>query len=168
MIVATFGDLLRVPGTRESLLSSKASGARVEMVYSPLDALKIASDNPFCRVVFLGIGFETTAPAVAASIAEAVSSGLDNYSVLSMHKLTPPAMRAIVESHEIALDGILCPGHVSIVTGWKAWRFLPRLPIIYLPRWPVLSRSISSGASQKSCASVKKASPASRTRTPGV
>ena len=125
VIVATFGDLLRVPGTRESLLSSRASGARVEMVYSPLDALKIASDNPLCRVVFLGIGFETTAPAVAASIAEAASSGLDNYSVLSMHKLTPPAMRAIVDSHEIALDGILCPGHVSIVTGWKTWRFLP-------------------------------------------
>jgi hydrogenase expression/formation protein HypD len=125
MIIATFGDLLRVPGTRESLLSSKATGARVEMVYSPLDALNLASGNPSCRVVFLGIGFETTAPAVAASIVEAESTGLDNYSVLSMHKLTPPAMRAILESHEIALDGILCPGHVSTVTGWKAWQFLP-------------------------------------------
>jgi hydrogenase expression/formation protein HypD len=125
VILTTFGDLLKVPGTHESLLLSKASGARVEMVYSPLDALKIASDNPSFRVVFLGIGFETTAPAVAASIAEAERSGLANYSVFSMHKLTPPAMRAILDSHEIALDAVLCPGHVSVVTGWKAWQFLP-------------------------------------------
>lgn len=125
VIVTTFGDLLKVPGTHESLTLAKASGARVEMVYSPLDALKVAADNPSSRVVFLGIGFETTAPAVAASIAEASQSGLANYSVLSMHKLTPPAMRAILQSHEIALDAILCPGHVSVVTGWKAWQFLP-------------------------------------------
>ena len=125
VIVTTFGDLLKVPGSRESLLLSRASGARVEMVYSPLDALKFASDNPSFRVVFLGIGFETTAPAVAASIAEAERSGLGNYSVFSMHKLTPPAMRAILDFHEIALDAILCPGHVSVVTGWKAWQFLP-------------------------------------------
>src|SRR5208283_2072567 len=124
IIVATFGDLLKVPGTRESLLTAKAEGARVTMVYSPLDALSLATDQPGSQVVFLGIGFETTAPAVAASIAEAESMGLDNYSVLSMHKLTPPAMRAILDSQEIGLDGILCPGHVSTVTGWKAWQFL--------------------------------------------
>ncbi len=125
VMIATFGDLLKVPGSRESLLTAKAAGARVEMVYSPLDALTLAAENPSCRVVFLGIGFETTAPAVAASIVEAESRDLDNYCVFSMHKLTPPAMRAILESHEIALDGILCPGHVSTVTGWKAWQFLP-------------------------------------------
>jgi hydrogenase expression/formation protein HypD len=131
VIIATFGDLLKVPGSEGSLLISKAEGARVEMVYSPLDALTLAADNPSCHVIFLGIGFETTAPTVAASIAEARKSGLDNYYVYSMHKLTPPAMRAILQSHEIALNGILCPGHVSTVTGWKAWRFLSdsyRLP----------------------------------------
>ncbi|MGD0230563.1 MAG: hydrogenase formation protein HypD [Syntrophorhabdales bacterium] len=127
VIIATFGDLLKVPGSRESLLASKAEGAHVAMVYSPLDALTLAADNPSCQVVFLGIGFETTAPAVAASIVEAEGMGLDNYSVLSMHKLTPPAMRAILDSREIDLDAILCPGHVSIVTGWKAWQFLPEL-----------------------------------------
>ena len=94
-------------------------------MYSPLDALRLAAGNPDERVVFLGIGFETTAPAVAASIIQAKETGLTNYSVFSLHKLTPPAMRAILEAHEIALDGILCPGHVSVVTGWEAWRFLP-------------------------------------------
>ncbi|MGA3174492.1 MAG: hydrogenase formation protein HypD [Syntrophorhabdales bacterium] len=125
VIVATFGDLLKVPGSSESLLTSRAGGASVTVVYSPLDALSLAAGNPSCRVVFLGIGFETTAPAVAASIAEARASGLSNYSVLSMHKLTPPAMRAILDSREIDLDAILCPGHVSTVTGSEAWRFVP-------------------------------------------
>ena len=124
VIVATFGDLLKVPGSTGSLLTSKAEGASVTMVYSPLDALALAADNPACRVVFLGIGFETTAPAVAASIAEASERGLSNYSVLSMHKVTPPAMRAILDAKEIALDAILCPGHVSTVTGADAWRFV--------------------------------------------
>lgn len=124
VIVATFGDLLKVPGSTGSLLLSRARGARVEMVYSPLDALTLAARNPSCRVVFLGIGFETTAPAVAASIDEAARTGLSNYYVFSMHKLTPPAMKAILEAREIAIDGILCPGHVSAVTGSKAWQFL--------------------------------------------
>ncbi len=124
VIVATFGDLLKVPGTKESLLTSKAEGGRVAMVYSPLDALSLAADDPGSKVVFLGIGFETTAPAVAASIAEAQDKGLDNYTVLSLHKVTPPAMRAMLDSGEIRLDGILCPGHVSTVTGSKAWQFL--------------------------------------------
>ncbi|MGD0661281.1 MAG: hydrogenase formation protein HypD [Syntrophorhabdales bacterium] len=131
VVVATFGDLLRVPGSNGSLLTARAEGARVEIVYSPLDALSLAAGNPDERVVFLGIGFETTAPMVAASIIQAKETGLTNYSVFSVHKLTPPAMKAILEAHEIALDGILCPGHVSVVTGWEAWRFLPdhyRLP----------------------------------------
>jgi hydrogenase expression/formation protein HypD len=131
VIVATFGDLIRVPGSCGSLLTARAEGARVEIVYSPLDALSLAANNPGERVVFLGIGFETTAPTVAASILQAQETGLKNYSVFSVHKITPPAMKAILEAHEIALDGILCPGHVSVVTGWEAWRFLPddyRLP----------------------------------------
>jgi hydrogenase expression/formation protein HypD len=131
VIVATFGDLLRVPGSTGSLLTARAEGARVEIVYSPLDALSLAARNPGERVVFLGIGFETTAPTVAASILQAQETGLKNYFVFSLHKVTPPAMKAILEAHEIALDGILCPGHVSLVTGWEVWRFLPeqyRLP----------------------------------------
>jgi hydrogenase expression/formation protein HypD len=125
VIIVTFGDLLRVPGSSGSLLGARAEGARVKMVYSPLDALGFAADNPGNCVVFLGIGFETTAPTVAASILQAQKQGLTNYSVLCLHKLTPPAMKAILEAREIALDGILCPGHVSVITGWKAWSFLP-------------------------------------------
>jgi hydrogenase expression/formation protein HypD len=131
VIVATFGDLLKVPGGKGSLLTARAEGARVEIVYSPLDALDIAAGNPGEKVVFLGIGFETTAPTVAASVVQAKEAGLANYFVFSAHKLTPPAMKAILEAREIVLDGILCPGHVSVVTGWEAWRFLPdryRLP----------------------------------------
>ncbi len=124
IIIATFGDLLKVPGSAGTLLLRRAEGARVEVVYSPLDALTLAADNPSSPVVFLGIGFETTAPAVAASIVEAAKRGLRNYYVLPMHKLTPPAMKAILESGDVAVDGILCPGHVSVITGWKAWQFL--------------------------------------------
>jgi hydrogenase expression/formation protein HypD len=131
VIVATFGDMLRVPGSQGSLLTARAEGARVEMVYSPLDALRLAAQSRTDSVVFLGIGFETTAPAVAASILRAVEDRLTNYSVFSMHKLTPPAMRAVLDAREIALGAILCPGHVSVVTGSEAWRFLAdryRLP----------------------------------------
>jgi hydrogenase expression/formation protein HypD len=141
VIIATFGDLLRVPGSNgASLLTARAEGARVEIVYSPLDALNLAANNSGERVVFLGIGFETTAPTVAVSIMQAKDAGLSNYSVFSVHKLTPPAMKAIINTHDIALDGILCPGHVSVVTGWVAWRFLSdhyRLPAVVAGFEPV-------------------------------
>jgi hydrogenase expression/formation protein HypD len=123
-IVTTFGDLLKVPGSHGSLENARAEGATVEIVYSPLDALDFAEKNPDRPVIFLGIGFETTAPAVAASIMEAARREVSNFYVYSMHKLTPPAMRAILEAKEISLTGILCPGHVSTVIGWKAWQFL--------------------------------------------
>jgi hydrogenase expression/formation protein HypD len=97
------------------------------MVYSPLDALEISRKNPDKHVVFLGVGFETTAPGVAAAILQAEDEGLPNFSVLSLHKLTPPAMRAILNAGEVALDGIIGPGHVSAVIGSKAWSFLPQL-----------------------------------------
>lgn len=126
VILATFGDLLKVPGSRGSLEVARARGARVEVVYSPLDALAMARNNPTKPVVFLGIGFETTVPTVAASILEAEKTHLDNYFVYSMHKVTPPAMLAILDMGEVSLDGVLCPGHVSTVVGWKAWEFLPR------------------------------------------
>ena len=123
-IVTTFGDLLKVPGSHGSLQTARAQGATVEVVYSPLDALDFAERNPDRPVIFLGIGFETTTPTVAGSILEAVRRGLGNFYVYSMHKVTPPAMRAVLGAQEISLGGILCPGHVSTVIGWKAWNFL--------------------------------------------
>jgi hydrogenase expression/formation protein HypD len=121
VIITTFGDMLRVPGSSSSLEEAKAEGADVRMVYSTLDALRIASDNPDRSVVFLGIGFETTAPTVAASILRAREKGLKNYYVLSLHKLCPPAIRAILDSGEVRLDGLICPGHVSTVIGARPW-----------------------------------------------
>ena len=125
LILTTFGDMVRVPGSRESLQDAKASGADVRLVYSTLDALKIAREHPARPVVFLGVGFETTAPTVAAAILQAQAIGLENFSVLSLHKLTPPATRAILDSGEIALDGIIGPGHVTTIIGATAWEFLP-------------------------------------------
>lgn len=125
VILATFGDMVRVPGSRGTLQDSRAAGADVRIVYSPLDALQIAREHPAREVVFLGVGFETTAPGVAATLLEAERSAVHNFSVLSLHKLTPPAMRAILDAGEVALDGIIGPGHVSAVVGSDAWTFLP-------------------------------------------
>ena len=124
-ILTTFGDMLRVPGTRGSLQEARAGGADVRIVYSPLDALNTARQNPGRRVIFLGVGFETTAPTVAATLLQAEQNGIDNFAVFSLHKLTPPAMRAILQAGEVELDGIIGPGHVSAVIGSDAWQFLP-------------------------------------------
>jgi hydrogenase expression/formation protein HypD len=129
LILTTFGDMLRVPGSTRSLQDAKAAGADVRMVYSTLDALKIArevaGERPARPVVFLGVGFETTAPTVAAAILQAEAEKIDNFSVLSLHKLTPPATRAILDAGELALDGIIGPGHVTTIIGSDAWEFLP-------------------------------------------
>jgi len=125
LILTTFGDMIRVPGSRQSLQEAKAGGADVRIVYSTLDALQIARDNPTRPVVFLGVGFETTAPTVAAAILQAQRDGLGNFSVLSLHKLTPPATRAILDAGEVALQGIIGPGHVTTIVGSDAWEFLP-------------------------------------------
>jgi hydrogenase expression/formation protein HypD len=125
VILATFGDMVRVPGSHGSLQEAKAQGADVRIVYSPLDALDLARRHPERPVVFLGVGFETTAPAVAATLLQAEAEGVPNFYVLSVHKLTPPAMRAILDAGEVHLDGILGPGHVTTVIGARAWRFLP-------------------------------------------
>jgi len=97
----------------------------VRMVYSTLDALALAERMPRHAVVMLGIGFETTAPTVAAALAEAQKRDLHNFFVLSLHKLTPPAMRAILDAGEVRVDGVLGPGHVTAIIGWEAWSFLP-------------------------------------------
>jgi hydrogenase expression/formation protein HypD len=125
VILATFGDMVRVRGTQESLQGERARGADVRIVYSPLDALKLAESHPHRPVIFLGVGFETTAPGVAASVLEAEAKRLTNYFVFSLHKLTPPATQAILNAGEVRLSGILGPGHVTTVIGTDAWEFLP-------------------------------------------
>ncbi len=124
VIVATFGDMLKVPGSRSSLQKAKAEGAQVQTVYSTMDALKIAEGNPDTSVVFLGIGFETTAPTIAASIIQAEEKGIKNYYVLSLHKLCPPVIRALLDSGEVELQGLVCPGHVSAIIGSHPWEFI--------------------------------------------
>ncbi|MBN1953588.1 MAG: hydrogenase formation protein HypD [Anaerolineae bacterium] len=128
-ILTTFGDMIRVPGSRvagraATLAQARAAGADVRVVYSPLDALRIAQQNPQRPVIFLGVGFETTAPTVASTVLAAEAAGVDNFFVFSSHKLTPPATRAILDSGKVALDGIIGPGHVTTVIGADAWRFL--------------------------------------------
>ena len=124
--IATFGDMIRVPGTRASLERARADGARVQVVYSPLDALEYARRHADRTVVFLGVGFETTAPGVAWTIREAATAGVSNYRVLSAHKTMPRAMAALLEGGERRIDGFLCPGHVSAVTGTGLFEFIAR------------------------------------------
>jgi len=125
VVVATFGDMLRVPGTRGSLESARAGGARVEMVYSPLDALDIAKREPGMKIVLLGVGFETTVPAVAWTIQSARQERIGNFLVFCAHKTIPEAMAALVEGGA-GLDGYLCPGHVSVIIGPEAYEPLCR------------------------------------------
>jgi hydrogenase expression/formation protein HypD len=124
-IITTFGDLMRVPGPeKKTLKSAQAEGARVKVVYSPFDALKIAQDNPHDKVVFLGVGFETTAPAIAATVKVAREQGITNFSVLCFHKLVPPALDALVGDPELQVQAFLLPGHVSAIIGVEPYRFL--------------------------------------------
>jgi hydrogenase expression/formation protein HypD len=125
-ILTTFGDMIKVPGSVESLDEAKADGADVRIVYSTLDALDLARRNPHRAVVFLGVGFETTAPTVAASILQARDEGIGNYRIVSLHKRTPPAIRAVLEAGEVRLSGVVGPGHVTTIIGSEAWEFLPR------------------------------------------
>lgn len=133
VVLTTFGDMVRVPGTSLTLQEAAAEGSEVRIVYSPLDAVQLAQENPDKQVVFLGVGFETTAPGVAASVLQASALKLENYAVFSMHKYTPPAMRAILDAGEVRLDGIIGPGHVSAIIGLNGWEFLPReygMPVV--------------------------------------
>lgn len=119
--LCTFGDMMKVPGSSSSLEREHAAGRDIRIVYSTLDALEIARQRADRQVVFLGVGFETTAPTVAAAIRIAASEGLKNFSVLTAHKVVPPALRALL-SGPVALDGFLLPGHVSTIIGAKAYR----------------------------------------------
>lgn len=126
VVFTTFGDAMRVPGSKLSLLDAKAQGADVRMVYSPLDALKLAKANPAKHVVFLGLGFETTAPSTAMTILQAAKDNVENFSVFCNHITILPALKAMLDSPDLKLDGFLGPGHVSTVIGTRCYEFVPR------------------------------------------
>ncbi len=121
IILCSFGDMLRVPGSKENLLEVKAMGADVRILYSPLEAVQLAKQNPDKEVVFFAVGFETTAPANALSIVQAAQSGVENYSILASHVLVPPAMEAILGDPDNLIDGFLAAGHVCTIMGMEEY-----------------------------------------------
>lgn len=125
VIFTSFGDMMRVPGSKGSLLEAKARGADVRFVYSPLDALRIAKENPDREVVFFAVGFETTAPSTALTLMRAKAESVGNFSVFSNHVTIVPPIKAILDSPDLRLDGFLGPGHVSTVIGNRPYRFVP-------------------------------------------
>ncbi len=133
VIFTSFGDMMRVPGGRGNLLEAKANGADVRMVYSPLDALRIARQNPDREVVFFAVGFETTAPSTAVTLMKAREERLTNFSVFCNHVTIVPPLKAILESPDLRLNGFIGPGHVSTVVGNRPYRFIPKrygLPLV--------------------------------------
>lgn len=133
VIFCSFGDMLRVPGSKQSLFDAKAAGADVRIVYSPLDAIKLARENPDRQVVFFAVGFETTAPANAMSVYQAAKLGVDNYSILVAHVLVPPAMEALLSSPDCRVQAFLAPGHVCTIQGMSEYEPIAtryRVPIV--------------------------------------
>jgi hydrogenase expression/formation protein HypD len=126
VILTSFGDMLRVPGSHTSLERRRAQGAAVRVVYSPLDAVELARREPGKTMVFFGVGFETTMPAIALAIRLAAEQQLKNFSVLCVHKTIPLALRALLASDEVQVSGLLCPGHVTTIIGAEAYDFIPR------------------------------------------
>jgi hydrogenase expression/formation protein HypD len=126
VIMTTFGDMMRVPGGRGSFFDAGASGADIRMVYSPLDSLKIARQNPDKQVVFMAIGFETTAPSTAMTVLRAAAEKLTNFSIFCNHVTIIPAIKAILDSPDLRLDGFIGPGHVSTVIGCRPYQFIAR------------------------------------------
>ena len=126
VIFTCFGDMMRVPGSSGTLLEAKAEGADIRMVYSPLDALRIARSNPHRQVVFFAIGFETTAPSTALTLKRAKAEQLTNFSVMCSHVTIVPPLRALLDSPDLRLDGFIGPGHVSTVVGARPFEFIPK------------------------------------------
>lgn len=124
IIITTFGDMTRVPGSTSSLLAEQANGADVRIVYSPLDAIRIAEENPEREIVFVGVGFETTTPLIARAIMRAKAAGVANFTVYAAHKNMPGALEAIVNDPELKLDALILPGHVSTIIGTAPYEFL--------------------------------------------
>lgn len=139
-LLATFGDMLRVPGSSISLLQAQARGAHVQMVYSPLDAVRLAQERPATQVVFLAVGFETTAPATALAVLQADALGLKNFSVLTAHVRVEPAMEAIVNAADCRVQGFLAAGHVCTITGYSTYEKFVRkhqMPVVVTGFEPV-------------------------------
>ena len=124
--IATFGDMTRVPGSTSSLLAEQAAGRSIQIVYSPLDALRMAQENPDRQIVFVGVGFETTTPLVARSVKRAADLSLSNYSIFAAHKNMPNALEAIVADPQLKVDALILPGHVSTIIGARPYEFLAR------------------------------------------
>jgi len=140
VIFVSYGDMLRVPGSERDLFSVKAAGGNVRIVYSPLDSLKIAKENPYKIIVFFGIGFETTAPANAMAVAQAKRQGIKNFAMLVSHVTVPPAISALLESPDVRVDGFLAAGHVCTVMGY--WEYEPlvkkyKVPVVVTGFEPV-------------------------------
>ncbi|NWF76871.1 MAG: hydrogenase formation protein HypD [Nitrospirae bacterium] len=123
-ILTTFGDMMRVPGNKQSLFHAQAEGAHVSIVYSPMDALKLASENQDKNIVFFATGFETTSPSVAGTILEAERLGIKNFYIYSAHKVVPPALKALLDSPDLHIDGFILPGHVSTIIGSEPYEFI--------------------------------------------
>lgn len=133
VILCSFGDMLRVPGSQKSLLEAKAEGADVRILYSPLEAVKLAADNPDREVVFFAVGFETTAPANALSVVQAHLQGVTNYSILASHVLVPPAIEAVMNDEEAVIQGFLAAGHVCTIMGTEEY-----IPIVAKYQIPIV------------------------------
>ena len=125
-IIATFGDMIDVPGSSSSLKQEKAKGADIRVIYSPLQALELARKFPQKKIILVGIGFETTIPLLASVILETVNSSIQNFYLLSLAKVMPPIMKELLKSGETKIDGFLCPGHVSTIIGTQPYQFIPR------------------------------------------
>ena len=141
VIIATYGDMVRVPGSTrgDSLAKRRAMGAKIEIVYSPVDAVETAKRNPDKEIVFLGVGFETTAPGTAAAVLTAKADGVRNFSVWSMLKTVEPALRALMAEEDFDIQGFLCPGHVAAIIGERGFEFLPseyKMPAVIAPFEP--------------------------------
>jgi len=123
-LLTTFGDMMRVPGSRQSLFHAQAEGAHITIVYSPMDALKIAHENKDKNVVFFATGFETTSPAIAGTLFEAERIGADNFFIYSAHKIVPPALKALLDFPDLKIDGFILPGHVTTIIGTQPYEFI--------------------------------------------
>jgi hydrogenase expression/formation protein HypD len=124
VILATFGDMMRVPGGKESMLEARSEGADIRVLYSPLDALKLAQQDKNKEVVFFATGFETTSPLIAGTLAHAEQAGIKNFTIYPAFKLVPPALKALLDSPDVLVDGFILPGHVSAIIGKKPYEFV--------------------------------------------
>ena len=123
-VLTTFGDMMRVPGSKQSLFHVQAEGAHIRIVYSPMDALKFALENKDKNVVFFATGFETTSPSIAGTLSEAERLGVENFFIYSAHKIVPPALKVLLDSPDLKIDGFILPGHVTVIIGTQPYEFI--------------------------------------------